>query len=142
MHIKKKRKAKPEYIANAAARFLVTFNGISDMKKKIIETKLNRITKTQTTCIIMKLAETLLDLISFNCKKECDRVCGCRESDLKCIIVCRICSGQPYENVPEDRIESEDDDKEISHTLRNCYIFDYLKKCFYKQRWELSVLAA
>lgn len=56
--------------------------------------------------------QTLLNVISCNCKKACMGSCGCRKAGLKCSILCGFCSGQSCENMPEVLIESENEEEE------------------------------
>ncbi|GBM40533.1 hypothetical protein AVEN_76939-1 [Araneus ventricosus] len=58
--------------------------------------------------------ESLLKIISCNCKKRCKNACGCRKAGLICSSLCTYSLGEACENVSdisllEDRIEDEDD---------------------------------
>ena len=52
--------------------------------------------------------DSLLQTISCQCKKGCTKACSCRKAGLHCSIICKNCSGQSCENVPE--IITHDDD--------------------------------
>ncbi|GBM62387.1 hypothetical protein AVEN_135996-1 [Araneus ventricosus] len=58
--------------------------------------------------------ESLLKIISCNCKKECKNACGCRKADLICSSLCACSMEKACENVSdinllEDSIEDKDD---------------------------------
>ncbi|GBO44519.1 hypothetical protein AVEN_107529-1 [Araneus ventricosus] len=58
--------------------------------------------------------ESLLKIISCNCKKGCKNACGCRKAGLICSSLCTCSLGEACENVSdinllEDSIEDEDD---------------------------------
>ncbi|GBM29723.1 hypothetical protein AVEN_156908-1 [Araneus ventricosus] len=58
--------------------------------------------------------ESLLKIISCNCKKRCKNACGCRKAGLICSSLCSCSLGEVCENVSvinilEDSIEDEDD---------------------------------
>ncbi|GBN38511.1 hypothetical protein AVEN_74267-1 [Araneus ventricosus] len=58
--------------------------------------------------------ESLLKIISCNCKKRCINACGCRKAGLICSSLCTCSLGEACENVSdnsllEDRIEDDDD---------------------------------
>ncbi|GBO20494.1 hypothetical protein AVEN_80364-1 [Araneus ventricosus] len=59
-------------------------------------------------------SESLLKIISCNCKKGCKNACGCRKAGLKFSSLCTCSLGEACENVSdinllEDSIEDEDD---------------------------------
>ncbi|GBM05910.1 hypothetical protein AVEN_135276-1 [Araneus ventricosus] len=58
--------------------------------------------------------ESLLKIISCNCKKVCKNACGCQKAGLICSSLCTCSLGEACENVSdinllEDSIEDEDD---------------------------------
>ncbi|GBM90063.1 hypothetical protein AVEN_136000-1 [Araneus ventricosus] len=58
--------------------------------------------------------ESLLKIISCNCKKGCKNACGCRKAGLICSSLCTCSLGEACENVSdinllEDSVEDEDD---------------------------------
>ncbi|GBN18331.1 hypothetical protein AVEN_96625-1 [Araneus ventricosus] len=58
--------------------------------------------------------ESLLKIISCNCKKWCKNACGCRKAGLVCSSLCTCSLGEACESVSdinllEDSIEDEDD---------------------------------
>ncbi|GBN98297.1 hypothetical protein AVEN_14467-1 [Araneus ventricosus] len=58
--------------------------------------------------------ESLLKIISRNCKKRCKKACGCRKAGIICSSLCTCSLGEAFENVSdinllEDSIEDEDD---------------------------------
>lgn len=57
--------------------------------------------------------DSLLKSVSCNCKKGCGGACSCRKAGLKCSVVCGFCNGESCGNMPEIRIESEDEDDDI-----------------------------
>ncbi|GBN27951.1 hypothetical protein AVEN_234181-1 [Araneus ventricosus] len=59
-------------------------------------------------------SESLLKIISCNCKKRCKNACGCRKAGLICSSLCTCSLGEACENVSdisllEDSIKDEDD---------------------------------
>ncbi|GBM19863.1 hypothetical protein AVEN_186139-1 [Araneus ventricosus] len=58
--------------------------------------------------------ESLLKIISCNCKKRCKNACGCRKAGLICSSLCTCSLGEACEkvsdiNLLEDSIKDEDD---------------------------------
>ncbi|GBM49867.1 hypothetical protein AVEN_191261-1 [Araneus ventricosus] len=58
--------------------------------------------------------ESLLKILSCNCKKGCKNACGCQKAGLICSSLCTCSLGEACENVSdinllEDSIEDEDD---------------------------------
>lgn len=51
------------------------------------------------TCIMAPAPEELLNLISCNCKKGCQRACQCRSTGLHCSSMCGHCRGDGCSNV-------------------------------------------
>lgn len=66
--------------------------------------------------------QPLLNMISCNCKKGCTNNCGCRKAGLKCSAVCRHCSGQSCENIPD--LIFDDIDESLIDDPPSDYDFD------------------
>lgn len=87
--------------------------------------------------------QPLLNMISCNCKKGCTNNCGCRKAGLKCSAVCRHCSGQSCENIP-DLIFDDIDESLIDandHRFRNANEANCpKKKCcgFRRPAWSIK----
>ncbi|KAJ8882994.1 hypothetical protein PR048_014833 [Dryococelus australis] len=51
------------------------------------------------TCVLAPAPDELLNLISFNCKKGCQRGSQCRSTGLHCSSMCRHCRGNGCSNI-------------------------------------------
>ncbi|GBM36412.1 hypothetical protein AVEN_234800-1 [Araneus ventricosus] len=77
--------------------------------------------------------ESLLKMISCNCKKGCKNVCGCRKTGLVCSSLCACSKEEACKNVSdinllEDSIEGEDDTpSSINNFIYECIEDLYLQ---------------
>ncbi|KAJ8893259.1 hypothetical protein PR048_005850 [Dryococelus australis] len=51
------------------------------------------------TCVLAPAPDELLNHITCNCKKDCQRGCQCRSTGLHCSSMCRHCSGNGCSNI-------------------------------------------
>ncbi|GBM88061.1 hypothetical protein AVEN_215127-1 [Araneus ventricosus] len=77
--------------------------------------------------------ESLLKIISCNCKKRCKNACGCRKAGLICSFLCTCSLGEACENVSninllEDRIEDEGD----TPSSINNFIYEDIEDLYFK----------
>ncbi|GBM27986.1 hypothetical protein AVEN_217888-1 [Araneus ventricosus] len=75
--------------------------------------------------------ESLLKIISSNCKKGCKNACGCQKAGLICSSLCSCSLGEACENVSdinllEDSIEDEDD----TPSSINNFIYEDIKDLY------------
>ncbi|GBM87697.1 hypothetical protein AVEN_223658-1 [Araneus ventricosus] len=75
--------------------------------------------------------ESLLKIISCNCKKGCKNACGCQKAGLICSSLCSCSLGEACENVSdinllEDSIEDEDD----TPSSINNFIYEDIKDLY------------
>src|SRR5277367_1626683 len=54
--------------------------------------------------------DSLLCLITCNCRKECSRSCDCKRSDLPCSVMCANCRGRDCTNSPKVTDSDGDED--------------------------------
>ncbi|GBM43140.1 hypothetical protein AVEN_2268-1 [Araneus ventricosus] len=85
--------------------------------------------------------ESLLKIISCNCKKGCNNACGCRKAGLICSSLCSCSLGEACKNVSdmnllEDSIEDEND----TPSSINNFIYENIEDLYLQLRNEKGVV--
>lgn len=65
-----------------------------------------------TTTLQSPAPQKLLNLISCNCSKGCERWCGCKKAGMKCSNLCGFCQGISCRNISPLELEDEIDETE------------------------------
>ena len=63
--------------------------------------------------------DSLLNLISCNCKCGCERGCGCKKAGLKCSLLCGNCRGSGCSNSETPEVVNDDDGDDHTNVLQH-----------------------